>query len=174
MKSTIRGTDDEHEVLCCGATAGSRLRSAGTILSRYGLVLVLAWIGAMKFTAYEAEGIQPLVESSPLLGWVYKFASVRGFSNALGLVELILAALIALRPVWARVSALGSGLAAVMFLTTLTFLFSAPGWEASIGGFPALSVVPGQFLLKDIVLLGVALWCTGEALSEPTGSKSKQ
>lgn len=27
----------------------------GRFLIRYGLVLVLGWIGAMKFTAYEAE-----------------------------------------------------------------------------------------------------------------------
>jgi uncharacterized membrane protein YkgB len=54
----------------------------------------------------------------------------------------------------------------VMFLTTLTFLFSTPGWEPSLGGFPALSAMPGQFLLKDIVLLGAALWSLGEALPE--------
>jgi quercetin dioxygenase-like cupin family protein len=53
-----------------------------------------------------------------------------------------------------------------MFLTTLTFLFSTPGWEPSLGGFPALSAMPGQFLLKDIVLLAAALWSLGEALPE--------
>ena len=42
-----------------------------------------------------------------------------------------------------------------MFLTTLSFLFSLPGWEQSLGGFPALSG-NGGFLLKDIVLLGAA------------------
>ena len=36
--------------------------------------------------------------------------------------------------------------------------------EPSLGGFPALSVVPGQFLLKDIVLLAGALFLTGDAL----------
>jgi uncharacterized membrane protein YkgB len=41
---------------------------------------------------------------------------------------------------------------------------STPGWEPSLGGFPALAVVPGQFLLKDVVLLGAALWSLGEAL----------
>jgi uncharacterized membrane protein YkgB len=51
-----------------------------------------------------------------------------------------------------------------MFLTTLTFLFSTPGWEASLGGFPALSVVPGQFIIKDIVLFAAAVWSLGEAL----------
>ena len=35
----------------------ARIRALGEILLRYGLVLVLAWIGTMKFTAYEAEGI---------------------------------------------------------------------------------------------------------------------
>ena len=44
----------------------------GGFLIRYGLVLVLGWIGAMKFTAYEAEGIKTLVETSPLTSWMYK------------------------------------------------------------------------------------------------------
>ena len=70
------------------------------------------------------------------------------------------------RTLSATVSAIGSGLAAVMFLTTLTFLFSTPGWEPSLGGFPALSAMPGQFLLKDLVLLAAALWSLGEALPE--------
>ena len=56
-------------------------------------------------------------------------------------------------------------MAVIMFLTTLSFLFSTPGWEPSLGGFPALSVVPGQFLLKDVVLLGAAVWSLGEALN---------
>jgi uncharacterized membrane protein YkgB len=52
-----------------------------------------------------------------------------------------------------------------MFLTTFSFLFTTPGWEPSLGGFPAVSALPGQFVLKDIVLLGAALWTAGEALS---------
>ena len=132
---------------------------------RYGLVLVVAWIGAMKFTAYEAAGIQPLVANSPLMGWMYRFLSVQGFSNLLGTVEIAVAAMIAVRPLSARVAAVGSAMAVMMFLTTLSFLFSTPGWEPSLGGFPALSVVPGQFLLKDVVLLGAAVWSLGEALN---------
>lgn len=141
------------------------LGGLGTFLVRYGLVLVIFWIGAMKFTAYEANGIQPLVANSPLMGWMYRFLSVQAFSNLLGIVEIAIAGMIALRPIAPKVSALGSGLAVLMFLTTLSFLFSTPGWEPSLGGFPALAVVPGQFLLKDIVLLGVALWSLGDSLS---------
>jgi uncharacterized membrane protein YkgB len=51
-----------------------------------------------------------------------------------------------------------------MFLTTLSFLVTTPGvWEPSLGGFPALSHRPGEFLLKDLALLGISLWTLGEA-----------
>ena len=142
----------------------SAVQVAAAYLLRYGLVLVIAWIGFMKFTAYEAAGIQPLVSHSPLMSWVYAIFSERAFSALLGIVEVAVATMIALRPVSAKVAAIGSGLAALMFLTTLSFLISTPGWEPSLGGFPALSVVPGQFVIKDIVLLAAALWSLGEAL----------
>ena len=51
-----------------------------------------------------------------------------------------------------------------MLLTTLSFLVTTPGvWESSLGGFPALSALPGQFLIKDLALLGISLWTLGEA-----------
>ena len=96
---------------------------------------------------------------------MYGLLSVQAFSNLLGAVEIAVAVMIVLRPVSPRIAAVGSGMAVMMFLTTLSFLLSTPGWEASLGGFPALSVVPGQFLLKDVVLLGAAVWSLGEALT---------
>jgi uncharacterized membrane protein YkgB len=51
--------------------ASEKWQALGEVLMRYGLVVVLAWIGAMKFTAYEANGIQPMVANSPFMGWVY-------------------------------------------------------------------------------------------------------
>jgi uncharacterized membrane protein YkgB len=143
-----------------------RLDHAGKFVLRYGLALVLLWIGAMKFTEYEATGIQPLVENSFLLRWVYSLFSVQMFAALLGIFEIVIGLLIALRPIAPKPSAVGSALAAIMFLVTLSFLFTTPGWEPSLGGFPALSVVPGQFVLKDIVFLGAALWATTDALSE--------
>lgn len=137
----------------------------GTLVMRYGLVLVVAWIGFMKFTAYEAHGIQPLVANSPILSWMYDWLTVQQFSNGLGIVEVATALLIALRPWSRKASALGSAIATTMFLVTLSFLFSTPGWEPSLGGFPALSAGVGQFLLKDLVLLGTSLWSLGESLS---------
>ena len=140
------------------------LEDVGKEILRWGLVVVVGWIGAMKFTAYEAMGIQPLVAHSPLLHWTYNFLSVRSFSTMLGFIEIGTAALIALRSVSPKASAIGSFLAIGLFLTTLSFLFSTPGWEPSLGGFPALSALPGQFLLKDIVLLGASVWSLGESL----------
>lgn len=142
----------------------------GAFVIRYGLVLVLGWIGAMKFTAYEAAGIKTLVETSPLMSWLYKILSIQATSNVIGVTELTAAALIAIRPLSAKLSAIGSVLAVFTFLTTLTFLFSLPGWEKSLGGFPALSG-SGGFLLKDTVLLGAALFTLGDSLTAESGRR---
>jgi uncharacterized membrane protein YkgB len=145
-------------------TLSSRVEAVGRGLARYGLVVVVGWIGLMKFTAYEAEGIRLYVTNSPLMSWVYGTMSVRGFSAVLGVVEVSVAVLIAARPLSPRACAVGSALAVGMFLTTLSFLATTPGvWEPSAGGFPALSGKPGQFLLKDLALLGIALWSLGDA-----------
>ena len=143
-----------------------KLQALGTFMTRYGLVVVFAWIGAMKFSAYEANGIQPLVANSPLMSWLYNIFSVQAFSNWLGVLEIAIAVMIAVRPISARISAAGSALAAVLFLGTLSFMLSTPPvWEVTLGGFPALSVAPGQFLLKDLALLGASIWTLGEALA---------
>ena len=142
------------------------LQALGGTVDRYGLATVVGWIGLMKFTHYEAEGIRPFVANSPLLSWAYSVLDVDAFSALLGVAEVAIAGLIALRPLSARASAVGGTLAVGMFATTLSFLATTPGvWEPSLGGFPALSAVPGQFLLKDVVLLGAALWTLGEALN---------
>jgi uncharacterized membrane protein YkgB len=147
----------------------SRVQLLAEFLLRYGLVLILGWIGAMKFTAYEAEGIRALVASSPLMSWMYKVFSLQATSNVIGVAEITAAVLIAIRPISAKLSAVGSVLAILTFLATLTFLFSLPGWEKSLGGFPALSG-SGGFLLKDVVLLGASLWTLGDSLSAAKAS----
>jgi len=139
------------------------LQTAGRLTTRYGLVLVLLWIGAMKFTAYEAAGIRPFVANSPLLSWLYSFLSVQAASNLLGVIEIGTGLAIALQPLSAGLAAVGSAIGVAMFATTLTFLFTTPGWEPSLGGFPALSALPGQFLIKDLVLLGASLCAFAEA-----------
>ncbi|MFY0612836.1 MAG: DUF417 family protein [Hyphomicrobiaceae bacterium] len=145
---------------------GDVVERTGRIVTLYGLALVFLWIGSMKFTAYEANAIKGLIASSPLMSWLYAVMDVRGVANLIGTAEILTGLLLVLRPWNAVAGALGGFMAAATTATTLTFLFSAPGWEASLGGFPALSVVPGQFLLKDVVLFGAGIAVLGSSLRE--------
>jgi uncharacterized membrane protein YkgB len=140
----------------------TRLSALGQAISRYGLALVLAWIGFGKYIKMESR---VLIEHSPLMSWVYDVFSVNTVARGLGTMEIVAALLIVTRPLSPRLSALGSALAIVLFCGTLSFLFTTPGVISRFAGpIPVLSAMPGQFLLKDIVLLGVAVWTLSEAL----------
>jgi len=146
------------------ARLGDRITAYGIEGLRFTGAAVLGWIGAMKFTAYEAGAIQGLVQSSPLISWLYNVLSVQGVSNLIGTIEITTAALIVLGAKFPKAALAGALGAFFTFLITSSFLLSAPVWEQSLGGFPALSVVPGQFLLKDIVLLAASVFLAGNAL----------
>jgi uncharacterized membrane protein YkgB len=134
------------------------------LLARYGLVIVIAWFGVMKFTNYEAQGIQPLVAESPFMSWLYDIFSVYTFSVLLGVFEVAAAILIAVKLWWPKASVLGSALAILLFAATISFLFTTPGvFEESVGGFPLLSMT-GGFLIKDVALLGISAWTLSDAL----------
>lgn len=58
----------------------------------------------------------------------------------------------------------GSLIAILLFVATISFLFTTPGVaEPAGGGFPALSLA-GEFLLKDIPLLGLSFWTLADSL----------
>ncbi|OBK44427.1 hypothetical protein A5657_04400 [Mycobacterium kubicae] len=141
-------------------------RTAGFVplVARYGLVIVLVWFGAMKFTHYEAEGISHWVASSPLLNGFYNTMSIDAFGRLNGSIELITAALLAVKPWFPKAAVMGGIIASLFFVTTLSFMITTPGvGEASAGGFPVLSA-DGEFLMKDIALLGLALWLLVDAI----------
>ena len=140
-----------------------KLERWGVSISRYGLVVVFLLIGFLKFTSSEAAGIQPLVAHSPLLSWLYSVLSVQGVSNLIGAIEIAIAVLLALRPVSAKASFIGSLGSIVTFLLTTSFLFSTPGAVELNHGLPVLGDA-GQFLIKDVVLLGASFWTASEAL----------
>jgi reactive chlorine resistance protein C len=140
------------------------LDTIAAVLSRYGLVVVIGWIGALKFANFEAHQIVPLVANSPFMGWLYHFLPVYTFSALLGVVELTAAILLAIKPIAPKLSILGSLISIVLFVSTVSFLFTTPGvGEPAGGGFPALSLT-GEFLLKDIPLLGVSFWTLTDAI----------
>jgi reactive chlorine resistance protein C len=141
------------------------LEKLGIHVSRYGLVVTLLLIGGLKFTASEAQGIQPLVASSPLLFWLYRIFTLQGVSNLIGAIEIVVALLIALRPFSASLSFAGSIGAIITFLLTVSFLVSTPGAFQFSHGFLLLGDA-GQFLIKDLVLLGASIWTAAEARKE--------
>jgi reactive chlorine resistance protein C len=146
------------------AKVESGIAAVGGVLARYGLVVVIAWFGALKFASYEAQGIQPLVASSPFMSWLYDIFSVHTFSALLGVFELTAAVLLAVKPWLPRLSIVGSVMAVVLFVATISFLFTTPGVsEPSAGGFPALAAT-GEFLIKDVALLGFSVWTLADAL----------
>ena len=140
------------------------LKRIGEYVFRYGLVAIFLWIGLLKFTAYEAKNIEPFVSSSPLWMGAYQALGLQGVSRLIGVIEITIGVLMATRPIWPKASAIGSFGAIITYLITLSFLLTTPGvWEPGYG-FPFPSGMPGQFLLKDLVLLGVSIWTADEAL----------
>jgi uncharacterized membrane protein YkgB len=114
------------------------IEAIASVLGRYGLVVVIGWIGALKFANFEAHQIQPLVANSPFMGWLYDFLPVYTFSALLGVVELTAAVLLAIKPIAPKLSIGGSLLSIVLFVSTVSFLFTTPGVsEPAGGGFPA-------------------------------------
>lgn len=164
----------------------------GITLTRIGLVIVLVWIGALKAFHYEAEGIAPFVANSPLMRFFYKapageyrmhmnregelvpeniaWHNANGtyvFSYALGSVIVSLGVMIALYPLFPRVSALGSFLVFGMSLVTLSFLITTPEtWVPPLGGpqhgFPFLSGA-GRLVVKDVIMAGAAIVTMADA-----------
>ena len=140
--------------------------AAGQFVTRYGLVVVLAWIAVGHYAT--PATIHPLIAHSPLLSWLYGRFTVSTLGYALGSAEITAALLIGLRPLWPRVSAVGSVFAVLIFCSTISFLFTTPG---VFTGGPVLSLL-GDFLIKDIVLLGVALWTLGDSLGASRRTQS--
>jgi reactive chlorine resistance protein C len=164
----------------------AKLDRVGMGLLRLGLVIVLCWIGGLKFADYEADGIVPLVANSPLMSFFYhhpapdyrQYMNKEGevipahrqwnesngtytFSHGLGIVIVLIGVLIAAYPILPQVSAVGSLLLILMSLTTLSFLVTTPeAWVPALGasthGFPYLSGA-GRLIIKDVIMLGAAV-----------------
>lgn len=164
----------------------AKLDRVGMGLLRLGLVIVLVWIGGLKFADYEADGIVPLVANSPLLSFFYHYPAPEyrqhmnregevvpahqkwnesngtySFSHGLGIVIVLIGLLIASYPILPQVSAVGSFLLILMSLTTLSFLVTTPeAWVPALGaathGFPYLSGA-GRLIIKDAIMLGAAV-----------------
>ena len=144
---------------------------------RLALVIVFLAFGYVKFFPFEADGVEPLITAHPLLSWLLPAFGKAGASAFLGIVE-ITAGLLLLAGFKIRIASFAGGLLTlVTFAITVTLFFFIPGvFEASAGGFPAISGT-GGFLLKDAVLFAAGLVFVADALpayrDEPSAASTQ-
>lgn len=131
----------------------------GFYVSLFGTVIILLWVGLFKFTATEAQAITDLISNHPLSFWMYDVFSVQTVSNILGTSEIIVAILILVGLKDVRVAKIAAIGLIIIFLTTLSFLFTTPGTFHSINGEPFITEFPvtNFFILKDIMYLGFGI-----------------
>jgi uncharacterized membrane protein YkgB len=125
---------------------------------RASMVIIFLFFGYQKWWAYEAERLIPFISNGPLIWWLYPAFGSRGASWFLGTFEWITGVLL-FAGFWdKRLGLLGAAASAVTFIGTVTIIpFMPDGWDASAGGFPAMTGnVP--FLMKDVVLLAVSFY----------------
>jgi reactive chlorine resistance protein C len=138
-----------------------RLERAGAGAVRWSLIFLLVLFGGMKWAAFEADAIHPLITNSPFLSWTDALFGKQGASIFVGVIELATAALLGARR-WSPTAAMIGGFAGIgMFLTTLSFLVTTPSPNPE-----------APFILKDICLLASSIWLAGEAWVARTRTQS--
>lgn len=125
----------------------------GFYISLFGTVLILLWVGAFKFTITEANGIKNLVINHPLTFWMYDVFSVQMVSNLIGSFEIIVAILLLVGLKNKIVGQIAGLSLIIIFLMTLSYLFTTPNTWKMIDGMP----VTDFFILKDIMYLGFGI-----------------
>jgi uncharacterized membrane protein YkgB len=127
-------------------------------LLRASMVIIFFFFGYQKWWAYEAERLIPYISNGPLIFWLYPAFGMRGATWFLGVSEWTFGTLLFLGFWNKRLGILGALGSCATFIGTVTIIpFMPDGWDASAGGFPAMTGnVP--FLMKDIVLLAVSVY----------------
>ncbi len=141
----------------------ARLGGAALIIA---LAIVFLWFGVLKFQPYEQSGVAGFIMNNPLIAWLHGTFGIAGGAKFLGFFEILTGLLIAARLFSARLGLIGGVMGMVTFFITLVCLLTTPGVIQPGYNSPlALSAVPGQFLLKDLVLFAACLWVAATALS---------
>jgi uncharacterized membrane protein YkgB len=135
----------------------NKVFKTGFYTALFGAVIILLWIGLFKFTPTEAKAIKPLVENSPFMSWLYLIGNEQQVSNFIGAFEIITALLLATFPLSKKLSLAGGVLNTIIFLSTLSFMFTTPDSFRTIDGV----LIPDAFILKDLAFLGIGLMVIG-------------
>ena len=164
----------------------ANLKGLGLKLIRIAILVVFVWIGGLKFTHYEADGIVPFVANSPFMSFFYAkeapeykdYKNKEGelvpknrawhetnrtyvFSHGLGILIMSIGVLVFLGIFTPKIGIFGDLLAIIMTIGTLSFLVPTPEcWVPELGsgehGFPLLSGA-GRLVIKDTVILAGAV-----------------
>ena len=158
---------------------------------RIAIVIILLWIGALKFFTYEADGIVPFVANSPLMSFFYRHPgdykrhvnkegeldaanhqwqienNTYGFATGLGIFLIVIGITVGLHSVAPLLSMIGSGVVILLTFGTLSFLITTPEcWisqlRGDVSGFPFLSG-RGRLVIKDLAILGGAVMTMSES-----------
>src|ERR1700739_5035634 len=127
-------------------------------LIRTSMVIIFFFFGYQKWWAYEAERLIPYISNGPLIFWLYPAFGMRGATWFLGISEWTFGTLLFLGFWNKRLGILGALGSCATFIGTVTIIpFMPDGWDASAGGFPAMTGnVP--FLMNDVVLLAASFY----------------
>lgn len=127
-------------------------------LLRASMVIIYLFFGYQKWFPYEARALVPFISNGPLIFWLYPALGMRGATWFLGSSEWVIGTLLFLGFWDKRAGILGAAGSTFTFIATVTIIpFMPDGWEASAGGFPAMTINVA-FLMKDIVLLAVSVY----------------
>ncbi|MCC8935010.1 DUF417 family protein [Bradyrhizobium sp. Arg68] len=135
---------------------------------RASMVIMFFFFGYQKWWAYEADRLVPFISNGPLIWWLYPVFGHQGASWFLGVAEWTWGALL-FAGFWdKRLGVLGAVGSSATFIATVSIIpFMPDGWDASAGGFPAMTGnVP--FLMKDVVLLAVSLYLLKQDVARVT------
>jgi uncharacterized membrane protein YkgB len=146
------------------SSAHREIERIGRGIALAGVILPLLLIGGLKFTAFEVEALKPMIGGTPWMAWMYSALGPVGTSRLLGITEIATALLLLASPWMPRAGVAGGILSCSLFAGTLSMMLALPIWETAAGGFPALSGL-GQFLIKDVALLGVSLVVLDESIA---------
>jgi len=113
------------------------------------VLIVLLWIGGMKFTLLEAQGIEALVKSSLLMSWMYNLFSLQMTSNIIGIYDIIAVILLLLAIPYPKFTYPAIIMSGMVFVVTQSFLFSFSGALSS----ETILTTTGHFLIKDLWFL---------------------
>lgn len=119
-------------------------------LNAFPVILVLLWIGGMKFTLLEAKGIEGLVSSSPLMAWMYSFWDIQTTSNLIGVYDILALSLVILAIFQQKLLMPAVLMSGAVFAVTQTFFLSFSGALSS----ETLLTTTGHFLIKDLWFIG--------------------